>query len=126
MQIKDAKLQELLDGLDAEITPEPCSLDKWLKSEGYYPGSSRMKVCDLHERYKKWHAQHIGNIEKALTLRQFGKEMVRRFKRGRDMHGAFYYISRRKDPKIPAEIKCKEGELKKNNRLEDKVRRLKG
>lgn len=102
--LKSAVLEDLLAGLD-EPTPDPVSdLDKWLETQGIYPGTTRVRADALYTEYIAW---CDANSLKPLAIRVWGKEMVTKFRRSRTNRGVTYWISRQKNPSIPANIRSK-------------------
>lgn len=78
-----------------DATPvEDDPVKRWVITEGYYPGTSRVMANDLYQRFLTWLRQHPEIVTEKITKTRFGMEMGRRFKRGRSSKGHFYYISR--------------------------------
>ena len=99
-----AHLEDLLLGLD-EPVPDPISdLDKWLETQGIYPGTTRVRAQDLYVDYCAW---CTANDSISLAIRVWGKEMAHKFKRSRETSGVRYWISRQKLPSIPTNISQK-------------------
>jgi len=108
LDLTTASLDDLLAGLDGTPGREPHTIDLWIESEGYYPGTKRVPAADLHAKYLEWLATRPDLLPKARAteIRQFGKFMATRFKSGKSNRGTFYYISRERVVEIPHSLKA--------------------
>jgi len=87
--LADDDLLRLLAGRDVPKVGLP---ELWAKSEGYYPGQTRVLRSELYQKFRNW-AKSQGHAEITNT-NTWGFWMGQNFKRGRSKHGIFYYISR--------------------------------
>lgn len=101
--LKNLSTQNLMELLGDATPVEDDPVSKWLKSEGYYPGQSRILSRTLYQRFQTWLRQHPEIVTEKMTHTAFGQQMRRRFKWGRSAKGNVYYVSR--------DESCEVGEL---------------
>lgn len=94
MDIKDVDINALLAALAQRVAPDGHIVDRWMKAQGYFPGSTRVRSRDLYRRFKAWCQQHAVNRAEMLSHKTFGAALSTRLKRGRTANYAFYYVSR--------------------------------
>jgi len=83
---------ELLRGIEAHDPYGVNVVKTWLDSEGYYPGTTRVRATELYKRYKVWAAQYPDMT--VLSIEPWGVQMRKDIKAGRGKAGIYYYISR--------------------------------
>lgn len=101
--LRSLTLAELMAGLDEPVQPVRSSAEIWLESEGWRPGSTKRAGTELYPKYLKWLEAHpeVGSL---LGVREWGKVMTARFKKGRAATGYFYYISRESDAEVVRKV----------------------
>lgn len=104
-EIESLEIDDLLRDLEGRAQPEPSLIELWIVSQGYHPGTNRIKATDLLDIFTDWVKVRPEFAGRAIPgASQFGIEMGRRFKRVKGKHGNYYLISRKKDPHIPRNL----------------------
>ena len=98
LDLSSLTLDDLLQGIEDRAGRPPDLVDSWIKSEGYYPGQTRVPASELYASFKDW--ARLQGATKIPPASHWGVAMARRFKRGRSKVGKFYYISRESESDI--------------------------
>jgi hypothetical protein len=106
LDIRSLATEDLLSGISPSARPEPSVVDKWLASADIYPGTTRIRACDLYREFHIWYTKlpDYKQLPPVPGIRLWGKLMVGKFKTGRGNQGIFYYISRESVCEIPPSL----------------------
>lgn len=94
MDLASLSLEELMQGIEAVSLAASTSVDNWVESEGYFPGTTRVQAQTLYDKYAIW-LEANPEAGRRYDIKSWGKLMSAKFKRGRSKYGSHYYISRR-------------------------------
>lgn len=99
--IKNASIDALLGGLAGHTSDSLHPVDKWLKSEELFPGTTPTRAQDLLDAYRAWEAE---SLDKKLHANAWGARMKQIFRNTKTRTGQIYYTSKTADPAIPARL----------------------
>lgn len=104
MDITQLDLDDLLSAIEDRNEASANMIDKWLKEEGYYPGSTRISASELYKRFMEWYRQlpeqERVRYGKLPNISAWGKWMIGRFRSTRTNKCRMYYISRQESVEI--------------------------